>query len=43
MEHMENKYWKKLCTPEQNKKQIAALIVLAVGLTLVYLISLFSS
>jgi hypothetical protein len=28
-----NKYWKKLCTPEQNRRQIGALTVLAVGLT----------
>jgi len=28
-----NKYWKKLCTPEQNQRQVGALIVLAVGLT----------
>ena len=28
-----NKYWKKLCTPEQNQRQIGALTVLAVGLT----------
>jgi hypothetical protein len=28
-----NKYWKKLCTPEQNSRQVGALAVLAVGLT----------
>ena len=28
-----NKYWKKLCTPEQNSRQVGALTVLAVGLT----------
>lgn len=30
---MMNRYWKKLCTPEQNRRQIGALTVLAVGLT----------
>jgi hypothetical protein len=35
-----NKYWKKLCTPEQNKRQVAALTVLAVGLTTILFLSL---
>ena len=30
---MKNKYWKKLCTPEQNQRQVGALIILAGGLT----------
>lgn len=30
---MQNKYWKKLCTPEQNRRQIGALIIVATGLT----------
>ena len=33
-----NKYWKKLCTPEQNQQQIGALKVLAGGLTLLFVI-----
>ena len=41
---MMNKYWKKLCTPEQNRRQIGALTVLAVGLTallIAYLLGAF--
>ena len=41
---MMNRYWKKLCTPEQNQRQISALIVLAVGLTgllIAYLLGAF--
>ena len=41
---MMNKYWKKLCTPEQNQRQIGALTVLAVGLTallIAYLLGAF--
>jgi hypothetical protein len=30
---MKNKYWKKLCTPEQNTRQVGALLFLASGLT----------
>ena len=30
----------KLCTPEQNKRQVAALTVLAVGLTTILFLSL---
>jgi hypothetical protein len=37
---MENKYWKKLCTPEQNKRQITALSILAVGLSVLFIVSL---
>jgi len=33
-----NKYWKKLCTPEQNDRQIGALKVLAGGLSLLFII-----
>jgi hypothetical protein len=33
-----NKYWKKLCTPEQNQRQIGALIVVATGLTLILIL-----
>lgn len=33
-----NKYWKKLCTPEQNARQIGALKILAGGLTLLFVI-----
>ena len=33
-----NKYWKKLCTPEQNARQYAALKLLASGLTLLFVI-----
>jgi hypothetical protein len=39
-----NKYWKKLCTPEQNSRQVSALVVLAVGLTAIlvaWLLGLF--
>jgi len=31
-----NKYWNKLCTPEQNKRQVGALIVLAGGLSFLF-------
>lgn len=31
-----NKYWKKLCTPEQNKSQIGALIVVSSGITIIF-------
>jgi hypothetical protein len=37
---MKNKYMEKLCTPEQNKRQVAALTVLAVGLTTIFFLSL---
>ena len=37
---MKNKYMKNLCTPEQNKRQITALTVLAVGLTTILILSL---
>jgi hypothetical protein len=37
---MKNKYMEKLCTPEQNKRQVAALTVLAVGLTTILFLSL---
>jgi hypothetical protein len=30
---MKNKYWKKLCTPEQNERQTWALLLLATSLT----------
>jgi hypothetical protein len=33
-----NKYWKKLCTAEQNARQLGALKVLAGGLTLLFVI-----
>jgi hypothetical protein len=33
-----NKYWKKLCTPEQNERQIGALKILAGGLTFLFVI-----
>jgi hypothetical protein len=36
---MKNKYWKKLCTPEQNAKQMMALKILAVGLTTIFILS----
>jgi hypothetical protein len=36
---MKNKYMEKLCTPEQNKRQIAALTILAVGLTTIFILS----
>jgi hypothetical protein len=35
-----NKYWKKLCTPEQNERQLGALKILAVGLTTILILSL---
>jgi hypothetical protein len=35
---MMNKYWKKLCTPEQNTRQIGALTVLAVGLSVLFVL-----
>jgi hypothetical protein len=35
-----NKYWKNLCTPEQNKRQIGALKILAVGLTTILILSI---
>lgn len=35
---MMNKYWKKLCTPEQNARQIGALKLLASGLTLLFVV-----
>jgi hypothetical protein len=34
---MKNKYWKKLCTPEQNRNQTGALILLASSLTIMFL------
>jgi hypothetical protein len=37
---MKNKYWKKLCTPEQNTRQVGALIFLAVGLTSILILHL---
>jgi hypothetical protein len=37
---MKNKYMEKLCTPEQNKRQVGALTVLAVGLTTILFLSL---
>jgi hypothetical protein len=37
---MKNKYMEKLCTPEQNKRQIAALTILAVGLTTILILSI---
>jgi hypothetical protein len=37
---MKNKYMEKLCTPDQNKRQVAALTVLAVGLTTILFLSL---
>ena len=37
---MENKHWKKLCTPEQNRRQITALSILAVGLSTLLIISI---
>jgi hypothetical protein len=37
---MKNKYWKKLCTPEQNQRQVGALIVVAVGLTAIFILNL---
>ena len=37
---MKNKYMNSLCTPEQNNRQIAALTVLAVGLTTILILSL---
>jgi hypothetical protein len=37
---MQNKYWKKLCTPEQNQRQVGALIVVAVGLTSILILHL---
>lgn len=33
-----NKYWKRLCTPEQNARQYGALKLLAVVLTLLFVI-----
>jgi hypothetical protein len=33
-----NKYWKKLCTTEQNQRQTGALVVLAVGLSVIFVI-----
>ena len=33
-----NRYWKKLCTPEQNARQIGALKILATGLTLLFVV-----
>jgi len=33
-----NKYWRKLCTPEQNDRQIGALKILAGGLSLLFII-----
>jgi len=33
-----NKHWKKLCTPEQNARQITALKILAVGLTAIFVL-----
>jgi len=33
-----NKHWKRLCTPEQNDRQIGALKILAGGLTLLFVI-----
>ena len=33
-----NKYWKKLCTTEENQRQTGALVVLATGLSIVFLI-----
>lgn len=33
-----NKHLKKLCTPEQNARQIGALKILATGLTLLFVI-----
>ena len=33
-----NKYWKKLCTPEQNERQFGALKMLAAGLTFLFII-----
>jgi hypothetical protein len=33
-----NKYWKKLCTPEQNARQYGALKLLAGGLTVLFVI-----
>jgi hypothetical protein len=37
---MKNKYWKKLCTPEQNQRQVGALIVVASGLSLILILHL---
>jgi hypothetical protein len=33
-----NKYWKKLCTPEQNERQYGALKFLAGGLSFLFII-----
>jgi hypothetical protein len=33
-----NRYWKKLCTPEQNQRQVGALIVLSVSLTTIFVL-----
>jgi hypothetical protein len=38
-----NKYWKQLCTPEQNKRQIAALSILGGFLTVIFLFWFFGS
>lgn len=35
---MQNKYWKKLCTPEQNERQMGALKILAGGLSFLFVI-----
>jgi hypothetical protein len=37
---MQNRYWKKLCTPEQNQRQVGALIVVAAGLTAIFILHL---
>jgi hypothetical protein len=37
---MKNKYMKSLCTPEQNRSQVGALTVLAIGLTTILILSL---
>jgi hypothetical protein len=33
-----NKYWKKLCTPEENQRQTVALTILAVSLSVMFVI-----
>ena len=40
---MMNKYWKKLCTAEQNTRQIGALTVLAVGLSVLFVLWLIGA
>jgi hypothetical protein len=37
-----NKYWKKLCTTEENQRQTSALMVLAVSLSVIFVIWLIA-